>query len=162
MHRWIGRGHRHPQAAFVKAWRRRYKAAPDPYAAEAYDSVRMLLSEFARTVPARGGRRPARAALGARMAKATYTGVSRTYAFGDFHEYKSDNPGWLNSTFVHQVHDGRFTQRGSLAVRQRATEAWGQGAAAAGRPLGRRRFTGWRPGAAHFVARADDIGDGEG
>ncbi|MGA5518164.1 hypothetical protein ACPCK2_18235 [Streptomyces pseudogriseolus] len=72
VHRWIGRGHRHPQAAFVKAWRRRYKAAPDPYAAEAYDSVRMLLSEFARTVPARGGRRPARAALGARMAKATY------------------------------------------------------------------------------------------
>ncbi|MGA5124942.1 bifunctional serine/threonine-protein kinase/ABC transporter substrate-binding protein [Streptomyces pseudogriseolus] len=109
--------------AFVKAWRRRYKAAPDPYAAEAYDSVRMLLAEFARTVPARGGRRPARAALGARMAKATYTGVSRTYAFGDFHEYRSDNPGWLNSTFVHQVHDGRFTQRGSLADLQRATEA---------------------------------------
>ncbi len=52
VHRWIGRGHRHPQAAFVEAWRRRYKAAPDPYAAEAYDSVRMLLSEFARTVPA--------------------------------------------------------------------------------------------------------------
>ncbi|MFI2428594.1 bifunctional serine/threonine-protein kinase/ABC transporter substrate-binding protein [Streptomyces sp. NPDC018955] len=109
--------------AFVRAWHRRYDSAPDPYAAEAYDTVRMLLSEFARTVPARGGRRPARTALGTRMAKATYTGVSRTYAFGDFHEYESDNQGWLNSTFVHQVHGGRFVQRGSLGDLRRATEA---------------------------------------
>ncbi|MFF9488094.1 ABC transporter substrate-binding protein [Streptomyces sp. NPDC014676] len=108
--------------AFTKARRDLHGSAPGPYAAEAYDTVRMLLSEFARTVPARGGRRPARAALGARMAKATYTGLSRTYAFGDFHEYKSDNQGWLASTFVHQVHDGRFVQRGSLGDLRRATE----------------------------------------
>lgn len=109
--------------AFTTAWRHLHGSAPGPYAAEAYDTARMLLAEFARTVPARGGRRPARAALGGRMAKATYTGVSRGYAFGDFHEYHSDNQGWSDSTFVHQVRDGRFVQRGSLTDLQRATEA---------------------------------------
>jgi hypothetical protein len=109
--------------AFAKAWRRRHESAPGPYAAEAYDTVRMLLAEFARTVPARGGSRPARAALGGRMAKATYRGIGRTYAFGDYHEYHSDNQGWSDGTFVHEVRDGRFVQRGSLTDLQRAAEA---------------------------------------
>ncbi|BFO17823.1 hypothetical protein SHKM778_42110 [Streptomyces sp. KM77-8] len=109
--------------AFTTAWRRLHGSVPGPYAAEAYDTARMLLAEFARTVPARGGHRPKRAALGGRMAKATYTGVSRGYAFGDFHEYHSDNQGWSDNTFVHQVRDGRFVQRGSLTDLQRAAEA---------------------------------------
>lgn len=109
--------------AFAKAWRGHHDSAPGPYAAEAYDTARMLLAEFARTVPARGGRRPARAALGGRMAKATYEGVARSYAFGDFHEYHSDNQGWSDGTFVHEVRDGRFVQRGSLTDLQRAAEA---------------------------------------
>ncbi|MER5939581.1 bifunctional serine/threonine-protein kinase/ABC transporter substrate-binding protein [Streptomyces sp. NPDC001928] len=108
---------------FTAAWRKRYGAAPEPYAAEAYDSVRMLLGEFARTVPARTGARPERAALGERMAKAKYQGMDRTYAFGDYHQFDSSGQGWMRSTYVHEVRDGRFRQLGSLADLQGAGNA---------------------------------------
>ncbi|MFJ5772740.1 bifunctional serine/threonine-protein kinase/ABC transporter substrate-binding protein [Streptomyces sp. NPDC093094] len=110
---------------FTAAWRARYKAAPEPYAAEAYDSVRMLLGEFARTVPAKRGARPVRAALGERMAKVTYQGMDRTYTFGDYHQYNSEGEGWMTSTYVHEAHNGRFRQLGSLADLQAAAGAGG-------------------------------------
>ncbi|GGW97984.1 hypothetical protein GCM10010297_19440 [Streptomyces malachitofuscus] len=106
--------------AFVKAWRRRHGTAPEPYAAEAYDTVRLLLAEFARTVPAGAGRRPRRADLGDRLAKARYQGIARPYAFGEYHQYEADDRGWADGTFVHQVTDGRFVQRGSLTDLERA------------------------------------------
>lgn len=108
---------------FTSAWRERYGAAPEPFAAEAYDSVRMLLGEFARTVPARAGARPVRAELGARLAKVKYQGMDRTYAFGDYHQFESSGQGWLRSTYVHEVRDGRFRQLGSLAQLQSAGKA---------------------------------------
>ncbi|MFE5813248.1 bifunctional serine/threonine-protein kinase/ABC transporter substrate-binding protein [Streptomyces sp. NPDC056479] len=110
---------------FTEAWRTRYGAAPEPYAAEAYDSVRMLLGEFARTVPARTGARPVRAELGDRLAKAKYQGMDRTYAFGQYHQFDSDGQGWIRSTYVHEVRDGRFRQLGSLADLQSAGNAQG-------------------------------------
>ncbi|MFE0677126.1 bifunctional serine/threonine-protein kinase/ABC transporter substrate-binding protein [Streptomyces sp. NPDC058867] len=105
---------------FTAAWRARYKAAPEPHAAEAYDSVRLLLGEFARTVPAKSGSRPARAELGERMAKVKYQGMDRTYSFGNYHEFTSDGDEWMTSTYVHEVRGGRFRQLGSLAELQAA------------------------------------------
>ncbi|MFJ7072163.1 bifunctional serine/threonine-protein kinase/ABC transporter substrate-binding protein [Streptomyces sp. NPDC098781] len=110
---------------FTAAWRTRYGAAPEPYAAEAYDSVRLLLGEFARTVPERGGARPSRAELGERMAKAKYAGMDRTYAFGAYHQFDSSGQGWMRSTYVHEVRGGRFRQVGSLADLQSAGSAQG-------------------------------------
>ncbi|WP_181007181.1 ABC transporter substrate-binding protein, partial [Streptomyces sp. SM1] len=109
--------------SFAQAWRRRYGTAPEPYAAEAYDTVRMLLTEFARTVPAGTGRRPQRAALGTRMAKARYQGIARPYTFGEYHQYAPDDRGWSDGTFVHEVSGGRFVQRGSLTDLRRAAES---------------------------------------
>ncbi|MBG0850349.1 protein kinase [Streptomyces spinoverrucosus] len=100
---------------FTTAWRGRYGGAPEPYATEAYDSVRMLLAEFARTVPAGARRRPVRAELAERLAKAKYKGIARTYTFGEYHHYDNTGEGWAAQTFVHQVRDGRFQQLGSLA-----------------------------------------------
>ncbi|MFF8352655.1 bifunctional serine/threonine-protein kinase/ABC transporter substrate-binding protein [Streptomyces chartreusis] len=105
---------------FTSAWRKRYGAAPEPFAAEAYDSVRMLLGEFARTVPKRSGARPVRAELGERLAKVKYQGMDRTYAFGAYHQFQSSSEGWLRSTYVHEVRDGRFRQLGSLQDLQNA------------------------------------------
>ncbi|MEV7990505.1 bifunctional serine/threonine-protein kinase/ABC transporter substrate-binding protein [Streptomyces sp. NPDC086077] len=110
---------------FTAAWRRRYRAAPEPHAAEAYDSARMLLTEFARTVPAGARRRPVRGALGERMAKVSYQGIARGYAFGNFHEYTSSGRGWSDGTFVHEVRDGRFRQLGSLSDLERAPKTTG-------------------------------------
>ncbi|WP_210575475.1 bifunctional serine/threonine-protein kinase/ABC transporter substrate-binding protein [Streptomyces sp. GESEQ-4] len=106
---------------FTAAWRKRYGAAPEPYATEAYDSVRMLLAEFAHTVPAGARGRPVRTDLAARLARKNYQykGIARTYAFGQFHEYDNSGDGWTEETYVHQVRDGRFQQLGTLVDQQR-------------------------------------------
>ncbi|MFI9759239.1 bifunctional serine/threonine-protein kinase/ABC transporter substrate-binding protein [Streptomyces sp. NPDC051963] len=108
---------------FTAAWRKRYGSTPEPYATEAYDSVRMLLAEFARTVPAGARRRPVRADLAKRLAKVKYEGIARTYTFGKYHQYNNEGEGWTEETFVHQVRDGRFQQVGSLGDLVRAAEA---------------------------------------
>nr|WP_240982179.1 bifunctional serine/threonine-protein kinase/ABC transporter substrate-binding protein [Streptomyces sp. S3(2020)] len=110
---------------FTAAWRKRYGSTPEPYATEAYDSVGMLLSEFARTVPAGARRRPVRADLAVRLAKVEYRGITRTYAFGDFHQYDNSAEGWADETFVHEVRGGRFRQVGSLGDLQRVAEGQG-------------------------------------
>ncbi|MEI5522974.1 bifunctional serine/threonine-protein kinase/ABC transporter substrate-binding protein [Streptomyces brasiliscabiei] len=106
--------------AFTAAWRARYDTAPEPYADQAYDSARMLLTEFARTVPAKAGRRPVRTDLAERLAKVKYAGIARTYAFGEQHMYDNTAEGWADETYVHQVRDGRFRQIGSLGELDRA------------------------------------------
>ncbi|MBK3577435.1 protein kinase [Streptomyces sp. MBT65] len=107
------------------AWRKRYGSTPEPYATEAYDSVGMLLAEFARTVPAAARRRPVRADLAVRLAKVKYRGIARTYAFGDFHQYDNSSTGWADETFVHEVRGGRFRQLGSLGDLNRAAQSQG-------------------------------------
>jgi ABC-type branched-subunit amino acid transport system substrate-binding protein len=108
---------------FTAAWRKRYGSTPEPYATEAYDSVGMLLAEFARTVPAGARRRPVRADLAVRLAKVKYRGIARTYAFGDFHQYDNSSTGWADETFVHEVRGGRFRQLGSLGDLNRAAQS---------------------------------------
>lgn len=110
---------------FTAAWRKRYGSTPEPYATEAYDSVGMLLAEFARTVPAGARRRPVRADLAVRLAKVKYQGIARTYAFGDFHQYDNSSTGWADETFVHEVRGGRFRQLGSLGDLNRAAQSQG-------------------------------------
>ncbi|MFE7836096.1 bifunctional serine/threonine-protein kinase/ABC transporter substrate-binding protein [Streptomyces sp. NPDC057474] len=107
---------------FTAAWRERYGAAPEPYAGEAYDSARLLLTEFARTVPAKADRRPVRAALAERLSKVKYAGIARTYTFDDHHRYDNTGYGWADETYVHVVRDGRFRQLGSLGDLERAAE----------------------------------------
>jgi len=110
---------------FTAAWRKRYGIAPEPYVTEAYDSVKMLLAEFARTVPAGARRRPVRSDLAVRLAKVKYQGIARTYAFGDFHQYDNSSTGWADETFVHEVRGGRFRQLGSLGDLNRAAQSQG-------------------------------------
>ncbi|MFD3590209.1 bifunctional serine/threonine-protein kinase/ABC transporter substrate-binding protein [Streptomyces sp. NPDC058683] len=102
---------------FTAAWRKEYGGIPDPYGAEAYDSVRMVLQEFARTVPPGGGR-PNRLALAERLHKATYHGIARTYQFSDYHQYDETKQAMGSETYVHQVHDGRFRQLGPILAAQ--------------------------------------------
>lgn len=98
---------------FTAAWRKRYGGIPDPYGAEAYDSVRMVLREFARTVPSGGGR-PDRLALALRLRKATYQGIARTYTFNQYNQFDAPVKAMAGVTYVHQVHDGRFVQVGPI------------------------------------------------
>jgi len=114
-----------PAKDFTAAWRKHYGSTPEPYATEAYDSAKMLLAEFARTVPAGARRRPVRADLAVRLAKVKYQGIARTYAFGDFHQYDNSSTGWADETFVHEVRGGRFRQLGSLGDLNRAAQSQG-------------------------------------
>ncbi|MFI6645285.1 bifunctional serine/threonine-protein kinase/ABC transporter substrate-binding protein [Streptomyces sp. NPDC050504] len=66
--------------AFTAAHRKRYGTPPEPWAAEAYDVTRMVADAVAAL--AKGGRRPARSALVAALAKGVHHGVSHAYAFG--------------------------------------------------------------------------------
>ncbi|MFJ9558914.1 bifunctional serine/threonine-protein kinase/ABC transporter substrate-binding protein [Streptomyces fuscichromogenes] len=102
---------------FTAAWRKRYGGIPDPNGAEAYDSVRMVLREFTRTVPSGGGR-PDRLALALRLHKATYQGIARTYTFNQYNQFNADARTMGGETFVHQVHDGRFRQVGPILAGQ--------------------------------------------
>ncbi|MFB7609489.1 bifunctional serine/threonine-protein kinase/ABC transporter substrate-binding protein [Streptomyces gardneri] len=101
--------------AFTTAWRARYGTAPEPFAMEAYDSARLLLTEFAATVPAKPGAdtRPARGALAGRMPKATFEGIDRTYAFGDYHQVRVA----LTALYAYEVRDAAFRQLGPVSPR---------------------------------------------
>ncbi|MGW3289187.1 bifunctional serine/threonine-protein kinase/ABC transporter substrate-binding protein [Streptomyces sp. NPDC001002] len=102
---------------FTAAWRKRFGDAPDPYGTEAYDSVRMMVREFTRTLPSGGGR-PDRLALAKRLRKVTYKGISHTYTFNDFNQYDTTYQQMGSEIYVHQVHDGRFQQLGPVIPKQ--------------------------------------------
>ncbi|MFJ4783978.1 bifunctional serine/threonine-protein kinase/ABC transporter substrate-binding protein [Streptomyces sp. NPDC088794] len=102
---------------FTAAWRKRFGDAPDPYGTEAYDSVRMVVREFTRTVPSGGGR-PDRLALAKRLRKVTYQGISHTYRFNTYNQYDTTYPRMGTEIYVHQVHDGRFQQVGTAVPKQ--------------------------------------------
>ncbi|MFJ8028260.1 bifunctional serine/threonine-protein kinase/ABC transporter substrate-binding protein [Streptomyces sp. NPDC096311] len=88
-------------AAFTAAFRKRYGAAPGHYAAEAYDTVNLVLQELVKAT--KGGRPPKRQELLALLRRSRYQGITKEFSFepedGTF-------AGW--GIFLHQVEGGRF------------------------------------------------------
>ncbi len=97
---------------FTAAWRRRHGTAPGPYATEAYDTVRMLLAEFAGTVPAAASNGTV---AGGTAAAATVAGGTGTPAAG------------ASNTVTPNAGSGRRPARAALA--ERLAEARYQGIA---------------------------------
>ncbi|MGA5453001.1 bifunctional serine/threonine-protein kinase/ABC transporter substrate-binding protein [Streptomyces umbrinus] len=87
--------------AFTAAFRKRYHAAPGYYAAEAYDTVNLVLQEVLKAT--KRGRPPTRKELVGRLRKSRYKGITKEFAFkaedGQFN-------GW--GVFLHRVEGGRF------------------------------------------------------
>ncbi|MDW4905162.1 bifunctional serine/threonine-protein kinase/ABC transporter substrate-binding protein [Streptomyces sp. ADMS] len=97
-------------AAFTTAFRKRYGEAPGYYAAEAYDTVNLVLQELLKatkttkaTETATAGRPPNRKELVGLLRGTRYKGITKEFAFkpedGTF-------AGW--GIFLHKVEDGRF------------------------------------------------------
>ncbi|MEU9782479.1 bifunctional serine/threonine-protein kinase/ABC transporter substrate-binding protein [Streptomyces phaeochromogenes] len=87
--------------AFTAAFRKRYDAAPGYYAAEAYDTVNLVLQEVLKAT--KRGRPPTRKELAGLLRKSRYKGITKEFAFkaedGQFN-------GW--GVFLHRVEGGRF------------------------------------------------------
>uniref|UniRef100_A0AAU2A6P8 Bifunctional serine/threonine-protein kinase/ABC transporter substrate-binding protein n=1 Tax=Streptomyces sp. NBC_00093 TaxID=2975649 RepID=A0AAU2A6P8_9ACTN len=100
-------------APFTTAFRKRYGAAPGYYAAEAYDTVNLVIQELLKaskttkttkaTKTAQAGRPPSRQELVGLLRKSRYKGITKEFSFkpedGTF-------AGW--GIFLHQVENGRF------------------------------------------------------
>lgn len=88
-------------AAFTAAFRKRFDAAPGYLAAEAYDTVNLLLQELVKAT--KGGQPPKRQELVGLLRKSRYKGITKEFSFkpedGTF-------DGW--GIFLHQVEGGRF------------------------------------------------------
>ncbi|MFI1482724.1 bifunctional serine/threonine-protein kinase/ABC transporter substrate-binding protein [Streptomyces sp. NPDC020747] len=96
--------------AFTAAFRKRYDAAPGYYAAEAYDTVNLVLQEVVKAT--KGKRPPGRKELVGLLRKSRYKGVTKEFTFrptdGQFN-------GWGVS--LHRVEGGRFRYVGEAASR---------------------------------------------
>ncbi|MEU9795973.1 bifunctional serine/threonine-protein kinase/ABC transporter substrate-binding protein [Streptomyces sparsogenes] len=90
--------------AFATAYRRRYGSAPGYWAAEAYDVARMVITRLTEAVG-----RPSRTRLYGLLAKGTYKGLARTYAFDEDHLLKGD------AVFHYEVRGGRYAYAGEAA-----------------------------------------------
>ncbi|MFJ9767254.1 bifunctional serine/threonine-protein kinase/ABC transporter substrate-binding protein [Streptomyces erythrochromogenes] len=75
-------------------------AAPDAWTAEAYDAARLVIDRL--VTAARGGGRPARAALLKSLAEGSFRGLTKEYSFGEDRTVKG------NTYFLHQVEGGRI------------------------------------------------------
>ncbi|MBV1938266.1 branched-chain amino acid ABC transporter substrate-binding protein, partial [Streptomyces sp. BV286] len=87
--------------AFTAAFRRRFGAAPGYLAAEAYDTVNLVVQELLKAT--KGGRPPGRRKLVGLLRASRYKGITKEFSFkpedGTF-------AGW--GVFLHQVEGGRF------------------------------------------------------
>ncbi|BBJ38382.1 hypothetical protein SSPO_011000 [Streptomyces antimycoticus] len=95
-----------PVRAFATAYRKRYGSAPPYWAAEAYDVARMVITRLTEA-----GGRPSRNRLYDLLAKGTYKGLVRTYAFDE------KNRSWLKGyeVFRYEVKGGRYSYAGKVA-----------------------------------------------
>ncbi|MGV9914718.1 bifunctional serine/threonine-protein kinase/ABC transporter substrate-binding protein [Streptomyces tendae] len=95
-----------PVRSFAAAYQRRYGTPPPYWAAEAYDVARMVVTRLTET-----DGRPSRDQLYDLLAKGSYKGLVRTYAFDEEHR-------WLkaNEAFRYQVRDGRYAYTGKVAL----------------------------------------------
>ncbi|MEU9288060.1 bifunctional serine/threonine-protein kinase/ABC transporter substrate-binding protein [Streptomyces sp. NPDC048275] len=91
-----------PVRAFAAAYRKRYGSAPPYWAAEAYDVARMVIARLTEA-----GGRPSRTRLHNLLAKGTYKGLVRTYAFEDRLLKGSE-------IFRYEVKGGRYSYAGKV------------------------------------------------
>ncbi|MFE9727823.1 bifunctional serine/threonine-protein kinase/ABC transporter substrate-binding protein [Streptomyces sp. NPDC005794] len=82
---------------FATAHRRRFGSAPAHWAAEGHDAAGLVIAALT-AFP----KRPARTALVARIARSTYKGISRTYAFDE----KQNLVG--GDAYLYRVENGRY------------------------------------------------------
>ncbi|MFG2987798.1 bifunctional serine/threonine-protein kinase/ABC transporter substrate-binding protein [Streptomyces sp. NPDC048257] len=87
-------------AEMTRAHRAAYGAAPDIWAAEAFDATRLVIDRL--VTAAAGGARPTRAGLLTALAQGTFRGLTKEYTFDDRRQVKG------NVFFVHQVEGGRM------------------------------------------------------
>ncbi|MFC8200614.1 bifunctional serine/threonine-protein kinase/ABC transporter substrate-binding protein [Streptomyces sp. NPDC060006] len=88
-------------ATFTAAFRKRYGAAPGYYAAEAYDTVNLVLQEVLKAT--KGRRPPPRKKLVGLLRKSRYKGITKEFSFKP---EDGTYAGW--GIFLHQVEGGRF------------------------------------------------------
>ncbi|MFG2356453.1 bifunctional serine/threonine-protein kinase/ABC transporter substrate-binding protein [Streptomyces sp. NPDC048521] len=93
-----------PVHAFAAAYRKRYGSAPPYWAAEAYDVARMVITRLTEA-----GGRPSRKRLYDLLARRTYKGLVRTYAF-------DQESRWLKGyeVFRYEVKGGRYSYAGKV------------------------------------------------
>ncbi|KMS85177.1 MULTISPECIES: bifunctional serine/threonine-protein kinase/ABC transporter substrate-binding protein [Streptomyces] len=91
--------------SFATAYRRRYGSAPPYWAAEAYDVARMVIARVTEA-----GARPSRTRLYDLLAKGTYKGLVRTYAFDKDRMLKGYD------VFRYEVRGGRYAYAGEAAL----------------------------------------------
>ncbi|MGP4085201.1 bifunctional serine/threonine-protein kinase/ABC transporter substrate-binding protein [Streptomyces sp. KR55] len=93
-----------PVRTFATAYRKRYGSAPPYWAAEAYDVARMVITRLTEA-----GGRPSRKRLYGLLAKGTYKGLVRTYAFDEKYQ-------WLDGyeIFRYEVKGGRYSYAGKV------------------------------------------------
>ncbi|MGW1209416.1 bifunctional serine/threonine-protein kinase/ABC transporter substrate-binding protein [Streptomyces sp. NPDC002499] len=86
--------------SFTTAYRARYRTAPPPWAAEAYDAVRFTAQGLA----TQGG--TGRVSLRAQLLRKPWQGITRLFAYDSQSQFlKTDKDGGL---FLYQVTDGRL------------------------------------------------------
>ncbi|PSM40239.1 serine/threonine protein kinase [Streptomyces dioscori] len=97
-----------PVRDFAAAHRRRYGSAPEVWAAEAYDTARLVIDRL--TALAAGGSRPSRAQLTAALTRARFKGMLTTYSF--------DKELQLKAVGVHRyrAEGGRFVYAGTAGL----------------------------------------------
>ncbi|AUH39428.1 bifunctional serine/threonine-protein kinase/ABC transporter substrate-binding protein [Streptomyces sp. CMB-StM0423] len=98
-----------PVRDFAAAYRKRFDAAPGPWAAEAYDVTRLLADRLT-ALARKSRRRPTREALAASLTTARFEGLTATYKF--------DESGEIEQGKIHhyRVEDGRFGYVGPVAL----------------------------------------------
>ncbi|GAA2229306.1 bifunctional serine/threonine-protein kinase/ABC transporter substrate-binding protein [Streptomyces nogalater] len=90
---------------FAAAYRGRYGSAPPYWAAEAYDVARMVIARITEA-----GGRPSRTRLYGLLAKGTYKGLVRTYAFDENRQLKGYD------VFRYEVRGGRYAYAGEATL----------------------------------------------
>ncbi|MGV9755584.1 bifunctional serine/threonine-protein kinase/ABC transporter substrate-binding protein [Streptomyces tricolor] len=94
-----------PVRSFAAAYRERYGSAPPYWAAEAYDVARMVITRLTEA-----GGRPSRSRLYDLLAKGTYQGLVRTYAFDENRMLKGYD------VFRYEVKGGRYAYAGEASL----------------------------------------------
>ncbi|UPZ27567.1 bifunctional serine/threonine-protein kinase/ABC transporter substrate-binding protein [Streptomyces sp. LRE541] len=97
-----------PVRDFAAAHRRRYGTAPDVWAAEAYDTARLVVDRL--TALAAKGSRPSRAQLTEALTRARFKGMLTTYSFDKELQVQA------NSVHRYRADGGRFVYAGAAGL----------------------------------------------